>query len=496
MIEDISESRFEYTISNNFFEEDFEYYRDTFIQPLPAYGIKVGENWSTVQGNFGDALVRQHISGEKTYGSMGRYYPTIGAFDIDDVKNKAVLKSVIADVGFDVNNVLLQETSRNSYHVLFPMEYNSNKITIDLFHTIMDPIVKSISTKYRRDQKLSEIVVYPKSAKVLRAPFHPSCPVYYDALQLHTFEEKIETLKSLIPIDLKAFQKTKQQLGLTVVTKSVKIPITGRMLAGKDLYEHGLQSPRTRNDAFLDITLYLYRNNVTKDDAVYSLQIWTATKTNGFSRDVTWKPTTVQAEIIRVVDYVYDGLGVAGYFPDGVHNSRNGFFTEEVFALAAKHCGQNIPTFKFLCQLIAYQAGFGTNLMNIYSRQLQVFAARDEDARDVYAAYTKDDTIPFNRAYLKHIRRLTESGAISRPAAYTVGDETTNTPGIAKVCQLNFINKHSMPKVSAAYRDAYGRAMTFDESLHAVGRKTLYGMLTQNGISAASACRFLTNRGI
>ncbi|MBV5328753.1 MAG: hypothetical protein JZU65_14170 [Chlorobium sp.] len=473
MIQDITESR-----SERFFYEDLNAYTNTFIQRTPKHGIK-GTDWHTVDTPICDDDIQAHLHGESMLGTLAKWYPGYAVLDVDDLKSSLLLDGIRNNFHIAGNfGSMVCETSPGSYHVLFRPEYDGKPATVRLLHDILGPQVKQLSASMRTMKNLSEIDLYPQGNRVIRAPFHPSCR--FIGNQLSTLEDKLETFNNLQPLDLKSFatvtRHTARQAG-KLLTAAKPTPTKGAMKEAADLYQFGLQaSSETRYHSQRKVAHWLWRLNLTPEQAIDELMNWVRNQTNGFSKDADAinrgdyrTEQQVRREHEALVGYIWSTFEDYGQYPASTHNNYYGWLTKADIATAAKVCGGNIPRFKFFCRLLSYFNAHKKQRLNVHSGKLIEWCS--------------------DKTYLKFLQYFEETGILCRDQHYLANE-------FSKVIQLNVKPSHVGFNDAATLTDGFGQALNFCESLEEVGHKEIYQLLTQNNVPRQRAHDFLKRRDI
>jgi len=256
-------------------------------------------DWKTLTGQwFTSTSLENHLLDKEVWGLSGgipkntdyilsRYIIA----DIDNHKdNKESLSleerySYACDL-FESEGVVFQSSCSGGLHVYFPTEplINENQL-----HHIRSYINDNLGT--------NQIEIYP-SRKVLRLPlgfesyvFHWhdfSQPISYDKernieIMLEYFTRSERVSVSAVMSKIKAYtKKTTYHL-----TKNHSNHNQSDWVSeGEYLYNHGLQSPNTRNESLLKVNTFLLTNGHVKDERKQIMYDWIRTKHNGLSNDV------------------------------------------------------------------------------------------------------------------------------------------------------------------------------------------------------------------
>lgn len=464
--------------STSIFDEDLLQHSRIFIQPKPAYGIRDESGWRLPHGTCGNSLVYRHLNGEIILGTYARWYSEYGILDIDDLRSSLLLESIVKT--FNVSGGLgsiVYETSPGSYHILFKIHYNGKPVTSRLFQTIMGPYVQRLSASMRERKDLSGIELYPQEKRIIRVPFHPDCKIL--GRNLETLEAKMEAWNDLIALDLKQFDALKRAENRLkgVKSASVQRPTKGAMKEAMELYEYGMDSAsESRYFSQRKVAQYLWRLNLTPDQAKAELMHWVCNKTNGFSKDADsinrgdWRVMQqVQREHETLIDHIWAEFERYDFYPATTHNSYHGWYTAEDLLIAAKWCNGKIPRFKFLSQLLAFFNAKNKTRLNVHRHKLVSWSS--------------------HKTYLKNIEELETNGFFKREKQYLAGE-------FSKVIELNVRPTFTRFDDAKTLTDGLGQALTFGESLEEVGKKEIYQMLTQNGVSKQAVYQFIENRSI
>lgn len=453
----------EQKISSSISSKTLSRYANTFIQRTPSYGEKA-PNWITYHEKLQNHKILDHLQGRTTIGTLSRWYPEYAVLDIDN-RSSIELDSIRSEffLNTEFRSMTFTTESADSYHILFRPLYNGKPATVKLLHEVLDPYVKK-----RR------IELYPQDSKIVRAPFNPNCRIIHRSEELHTLDERLDAFFDLTALDLKTFTKSKQANGTVLKSQKTDLPLpkSGTMKEGAELYRNGLVQPSSRYESQHKVAIWLWRQNLTPDQAIEELWTWCTTKNNGFSSDIAKAisgdyrtENAIRREHQCLVDYIWSEFERKTIYPDTTHNRHNGWLCKEDLIIAAKAANGNIPRWKFLCQLFAYFNAYGKQRLNVHSNRLIDWSSRN--------------------GYLKHLEKLEQSGILTRETSYDIGN-------FSKALKLQM--KPSFVDLEKAFLEDEERAMTFDEAVDSMNRKDVYDLLTGNQFSRQQAHQFVENR--
>ncbi len=371
----------------------FDDYVLTFIQRTPHYAVKTpGHSWITKHKALGDTVIRAHLAGQYSVATLGRWYPEYAILDIDS-RSQKVAEAIRAELGLnESNSMLISSESENSYHIIFRPVYNGIPPTLRLLKMILEPFCR-----------FRGIEVYPQARKCIRLPYGPIQHCLDEGKEhLSTWEDKFFWFRKLDEFDLSLTPRSQLILPLSDNPREPEI-ILPHAEHGKILFEHGLQQKSSRNFSEYEVLYYLWRCNVSLEDAIQATWTWINKMHNGFSKDIIRCPRRVREEIKAQANIIYGRYDRMSEFPDSTHNNHNGFITkpdlEEIISIS---CG-SLPLAKFTFHVVKY--------MN---------PRRDRQTVNVSA--NKLISWSSHRTYQANIERLEEKGILKRGNIYHVGE--------------------------------------------------------------------------
>lgn len=454
-------------------------YASRFIQRLPHCNVKTDTGWYPA-GPFTDDKIMEHNDGIQVYGTFAQHYSQYAILDIDGHKRArtyADVEKVHKVFGLDGDNSITYETSPGSCHTIFKPQYNGKPVSVNLVQLICKDVL--------RTQK--DVELFPKFSHVIRAPFPPACPITHrdpSLPVLDSLESKMMAYDALDFMDMKSY---KPMIRTTPTTAPViPKPTKGVMKEGHDLYLNGLQAnSESRFYAQCKVGQYLWFINTPPELAEQLVFDWVCNMTNGYSKSAEAindgdfrAENQVKREISSLISHIYADFERYAILPASAHNGHYGYLTEVDMVTVAQNCGGNIPLFKYLCNVLAYFNVRHKMRLNVHRSKLQDFCGRSA------STHHKNN-------YVAHSNKVERLGLWTREDNFRPG-------GFSKVIQLSEQLRPSFKSFEdgAVLKDSLGQALTLDECIEEVGRKNVYQMLTQNGVSAASACQFLKNRGL
>lgn len=378
------------------FLKALEHYDKTFVQRWPRYGIKPpgGKNWRSKNKPLSDPVIIAHLYGKYYVGVLSRWYPDYAVFDIDSRSIEFVNEHREMLFMNESNSMLFPSESPNSYHLYFKPTFKDEPLTINLLHSIL----KSFSSEHN-------VEVYPRDNRFFRAPFSSNLYsldlAYYN---LNTWQDKLYWFDKLDDYDISRIPGQQLSLDLEYETPG---KITSTLQEGKELYEHGLQYPGTRNDSQYKVLYYLWRLNIPHHQAVCMTWKWIKEKHNGFSKEIDRYPRKVKGEIDRQAAIIYGKYELTKTFPDSTNNLYHGFIAKPDIPEIFKITRGNMPRAKFLYYILKYS----------YPRRLRDFIGIHSDK---LAQWSSKET------NLKYLNEFKSMGVLSRGSAYSIGSFSKN----------------------------------------------------------------------
>lgn len=466
-------------------KEAFFQYAHTFIQRTPKHGVR-DPNWRTVDAPVTNDDIQAHLDGKKILGTLSRWYPSYAILDVDDAKYPNLLYEIRKELGIAADaSAMTCETSPGSYHILFRPQYDGRPATVKMLHDLLGHQVKELSARLVARRDVGEVALYPQSSRVIRAPFHPSCP-FVSHSPLPTLGEKMGAFGDLSVVELKKFAleraRARREAGKAELGEFPP-PRKGVMREGMELFQGGMEaSSPSRYYSQHKVALYLWRENLTPEQALEELWRWVCEKTNGHSKDAVAilkgdgrTVSQVRKEQEHIVAHIWGSFERRMIYPASTHNGFYGWLSEQDYVIAAKHCGGNLPRFKFLVNLFAYVNIHKKLRLPVHRSKLQDFCGRAGTK-----GHHKND-------YLRHVERFEEMGILRREDHYLAGEFSKMLSLSVKPSFVDFTSGKTLT-------DGMEQSLTFEEGLEEMGRKKIYAMLTENGVPYRSAYQFVERR--
>lgn len=371
-------------------------YTSIFVQRYPHYGLKIpGKTWVTREKPLSDNVVRGHLSGRYSIGSLSRWYPEFALLDIDE-RQLDFVEKVRSEIGLnDTNSMLCGSESPNSYHLILKPQYNGQPMTVNLLQSVM------------RGYALARgIEIYPQKNRVIRLPLgkNQAC---LDAVYRHLdeWENKLYWFGKLDEIELSAFPRHQTIFAFPDSRiQEIRLP---SMEEGRNLLECGLQNPSSRHYSQFQVLYYLWRCDVPPDIAIETTCAWIKRKHNGFSKDILRYPHRCRDEIKRQAQHIYTKYNSRSVYPDYTHNNQHGYITEPDIGRIIKIAGSIdgislMPVASFLFHIVKYS----------YPRR----------HRKQFPVHT-DKLIQWSskNSYGRYLDALKEKGIVDRGKSYLTG---------------------------------------------------------------------------
>jgi len=337
----------------------FTEYKNTFIQRLPRYTVKLKDNksWRTKKKLLTDTPIKAHLLEKYTVGVLGKWYPEYSILDIDNV-TKEEPERIRDGLGLDESNSMLYSSeSPNSYHILIRPAYNNRP-----------PTIRLLQDTFKMFGKQNNIEIYPQPNRTIRLPFgYKQDCLDIEYIHLKKWEDKLYWFLKLDNFDLLTIPY--QQRELDLIYKNPGIPDVFK--EGGYLLKNGLQIKNSRNESQFKMLYNLWRRNIPYSTAIELVWLVIKNKHNGFSKDIINNPGAVEKEIIRQAGRIYDTYEHSYIYPDETHNGYNGHITKKDIPDIVRLSKANLPRMRFLYNLIRYcYPRRYRNFINIHSDKL------------------------------------------------------------------------------------------------------------------------------
>jgi hypothetical protein len=339
-------------------------YNQTFVQRYPCYNVKMpGLSWTTKNKPLGDPCIKAHLRGQYAVAVRGQWYPAYCILDVDE-RRQPEAEAIRKDLGLsESNSFLCKSESADSWHIIFRPLYRDQRPRLSQLQTIL----KSFAKEHR-------VEIYPQAHHGIRLPFAPCQDILNeDRATLTTWEDKFYWFEKLDEFNLSTVPIHQMYLDVEPPRGKITLPYDPD---AKSLLEEGLQAPSTRYHSQFRILLYLWRNNVAPDDAVFKVWDWIRHKHNGFSKDIIKHPKECRKEIDRQATHIWGKYDLGYCLPDTPHNQHEGYITipdlEEIFMVS----GGKIPLARFTYNLVKYgNPRRYHQALNIHSKRLEKWAS-------------------------------------------------------------------------------------------------------------------------
>ena len=378
------------------YNSDFNDYINNFVQRQPKYAVKHSSRnrWSTKNKPLADKPILAHLDGEYDVGVLSQWYPGFAVLDIDDAPMDHV-DEIRDKLGLHENNsMLFASESDDSYHLIIKPSLNGNP-----------PTVKRLQSAFKMFAIEHNCEIYPQSNRVIRLPFgkhhRPIDPQYYN---LQDWHDGLYWFNKLDEFDLASVEG--QQCMFDLHTDPVVVH-SGIIQQAKELLENGLQMSSTRHESQFKILYYLWRQNISQDQAESIVFDCIKKKHNGFSKTIGPHPEQVRQEIRRQASHIYSKYDLSYVYPDVTHNMHNGFITEPDMQDIIRICSGSLPRMRFLFKLVAYS----------YPRQYRNYIGVHRDKLVDWSS---------ERTYQKYLDELQIQGIAIRGKSYSCGSFSKN----------------------------------------------------------------------
>ena len=345
----------------------FNEYVDFFIQRTPRYIVKLKGNntsWRTKKKPLLDKPIQAHLDQRYHIGTLAKWYPSYAILDIDD-RYPDDVEQIKELLGLDAfNSMVCSSESTNSCHILLKPTFNNKPPTIRLLQSTFNSFGKE-----------NNIEIYPQSNRPIRSPFgHNQNCLDHEYKNLKNWWDKLHWFKRLNNFDVATIPYYQQGLDLSFMKN--KLPTCYE--EGRDLLQLGLQTFNSRNDAQYKVLYYLWRNDITLNEAIRTVWVWIKTKHNGFSKDIITYPINVKKEIQRQASRIYSNYEYSYIYPDTTHNSFRGYLTKPDIKPIVMISKGNLPKMKFLFNLVRYcYPRRHRTFINLHSDKLREWSKRN-----------------------------------------------------------------------------------------------------------------------
>lgn len=374
------------------FQDDLRDYNNKFVQRWPSYVIKPigGKNWHKKRKPLSDPPIVANLLGKYCAGTLARWYPEFFGIDIDNQPREFVDRTRESLRLYENNSILIPSESPDCYHLFGNPTFNGKPPSLNLLH--------SSFKSFAREHHLE---IYPQGNRFFRLPFSPHFdsidPAYYN---LETWQEKLYWFNKLDDFDISHIPGQQLRLDLQYETPA---KITSTLHEGKELYEHGLQLPSSRNDGQFKVLYYLLRLNIPQHQAVCMTWKWIKERHNGFSKDIIRYPKKCKEEIDRQASIIVTKYELSSIYPDSTNNLYHGWLTKPDIPEIIKITRGNMPRSNFLFYNLKYS----------YPRRHRDFI----NVRwDKLADWSSRDT------YLKFSNEFESQGVMKRGSAYKIDE--------------------------------------------------------------------------
>jgi len=367
-------------------------YTNTFIQPIPRYGIKTSRGWTSINGAISYNMIEKHLSGSMTLGSLARYYPEHAVIDIDDrplQEAEEIQGKLKLD---DKNSMLFTSESKDSWHILFRPQYRGKPPTINLLSEAMKPAITH-----------QAVELYPQANRYCRAPFSKVHQPIDDNRLMITKEQQFQEFQELDEYNLEDIPRAQMQFDYGKFSGGPKKALYTPYQEGKELLLTGLQLKHTRHDSQFKVLYYLWRKNTPIKKAEATVWKWIKTRHNGYSEEIFTNPEKVKKEVIKQALHIWNKYTALEIYPDSTNNDYFGWITEQNFIELVKIARGKLPEIRFYYEFFKYCNARQTRVkgVSIHSDLMKQWGS--------------------NANYKKYLNNLESINLISRTTAYIPG---------------------------------------------------------------------------
>jgi hypothetical protein len=372
---------------------EFDRYREIFGSSFDRHSRKwqAQGTWYTVGGPPPRHLLDSFLkTGNPAIGVLGRWYPKYMIIDIDE-RPLSEVEEIRASMGLNENNsILCPSESKNSYHIIVPIQYRGKPPTLNLLRNIT-----------QRCSLFYGIEIFPQEKRTIRLPFGPYQGILDPGREdLVKWYEKFNEFVKAHPYDLSRVPRQQVPLDLSVSRGGVEL---GHPETAQELLMDGLQRSSSRNESQYKILDYYWRNNEPPEVAVRRVKWWIRHKHNGRSKTVNkgaWKE--IDQDIERQASLIYSKRAMMDFYPDAVHNDNSGYISKPDLIEIAKFTKGNLPRMRYAFHIIKY----------VYPRRHRPYVNVHTDR---LIGWSSKDT------YLQYLNELEERGIVERTKSYLAG---------------------------------------------------------------------------
>lgn len=444
-------------------EAGFTDYLDLLAQRIPKFAIKpiIHGTWRTVKKPLSDPLIQAHLKGTLYIAVLGKYYPEYAILDIDS-RTRSEVDEIRNTLGLDeLNSMLIESESKDSYHIIFSPEYHGKPPTLNLLNDSLMEICRS-----------KRIEIYPQRRRPIRLPFSPHQPLLdMEYARLDSWKEKLYSFQKLNPFDLSSVKYHQLIFDFEPGPGKLLLP-TNIFQEAKDLLAHGLQFPSSRHHSQGLILFYLWRQNVPVENAIEIVWDWINNKDNGFSKDILRSPRYVRSDIEGQAHWTWNKYQASQIYPDSTDKKHHGWITEPDILDIIEATKGSQPRMKFLYNLIKFAN----------PRRHRTFIPYHRNRLVEWSSH---------RTYQKYINELGEKGIAKRGTSY-LAKGFLGSRGYAKALEINW--KFRSSNEAVMYE---GRSIeSFDETIKSMFKEkpdAFRQLLAKVGVKRTTAIEMINS---
>lgn len=244
-------------------------YIETFVQPVPRYGIKwPGEDWRGVKGILTTDLVQAHLEGRFSISSLGRWYPGHGLIDLDG-RTMPEVEVIRTALGMDASNSMLCASEREGhYHLIFMPTFRDHPPTLKLFRKRLNPAASRLGFE-----------LYPQKTLCIRLSFGPGQRCLDEGKELLDWQALLYRFKKLDPFDIGTLAATSGRSSTRSAPEEKCAsedlePDPSAYRRGEALLDSGLLEPGSRHHSQYLLLYHLWRRGLALRDAIAKTEAW------------------------------------------------------------------------------------------------------------------------------------------------------------------------------------------------------------------------------
>lgn len=376
--------------SNQGWGQPFDDYKGIFVPPVPRWIIKYKNGtWFTQKRWLSDWHIANHLAGIFWIGVLGKWYPVYAILDFDS-RSRSEVDEIRKMLGFnELNSMLCESESKDSYHLLFSPEYHGRPPTLNLLNIV-----------FKNPCTAKNVEIYPQRNRGFRLPFgsqqnaiDPGCA------SLRSWQDNLSWFEGREKFDLSTVSGHQMVLDLEPIDRApIELPEIGE---APELFSNGLQAYSTRHHSQYQLIHYFFRQNVHRDHVEKIVWNWIRRKNNGFSKDIINDPALVKRDIANQTTWLYNKYQLSQVYPDSTHNLYHGYVSKMDIPLIVEACAGSLPRMRFLYNLVKH----------FYPRRHMAMVRVHRDKFIEWGSHNN---------YLKYLAELETKGIVERGRVYSM----------------------------------------------------------------------------